>query len=171
MNTELRMSDRIYNVLFLCTGNSARSILAEALLGTLGRDHFRAFSAGSQPSGRVQPIAAELATSLGYPAANLRSKTWDEYAEAGAPDMDIVITVCDDAASEICPIWPGHPATAHWGVADPVRVEGGDEAKRRAFLDAFATLRRRVELLIALPLDKLDRLAAQRRLREIGQVA
>jgi protein-tyrosine-phosphatase len=170
MNPELSMNDRIYNVLFLCTGNSARSILAEALLATLGRDHFRAFSAGSQPSGTVQPIAAELATSLGYPATNLRSKSWDEYAEAGAPDMDIVITVCDDAASEACPIWPGHPATAHWGVADPVRAVGGEDARRRAFLDAFATLRRRVELLVALPLDKLDRLAAQRRLREIGQV-
>jgi len=164
------MNPRLYNVLFLCTGNSARSILAEALLGTIGREHFRAFSAGSHPSGNVQPIAAELATSLGYPAASLRSKSWDEYAESGAPAIDIVITVCDDAASEICPIWPGHPATAHWGVADPVRAEGGEDGKRRAFLAAFATLRRRVELLVALPLDKLDRLAAQSHLREIGKV-
>ncbi|HEY0231586.1 MAG TPA: arsenate reductase ArsC [Dokdonella sp.] len=164
------MNSRIYNVLFLCTGNSARSLLAEALLGSLGGDHFRAFSAGSQPSGNVQPMAAEIAGSLGYPIANLRSKSWDEYAKAGAPDMDIVITVCDDAASETCPIWPGHPAMAHWGVADPVRAQGDEDDKRRAFLDAYATLRRRVELLIALPLDKLDRLAAQSRLHEIGKV-
>jgi arsenate reductase len=164
------MSDRIYNVLFLCTGNSARSILAEALLNVFGKGHFRAFSAGSHPNGQVQPIAAELAASLGYPTQNLRSKSWDEYAEPGAPDMDIVITVCDDAAEETCPIWPGHPAIAHWGVADPVKAQGGDEAKRRAFMDALATLRRRVDLLVALPLDKLDRLAAQSQLHEIGKV-
>ncbi|MET0225354.1 MAG: arsenate reductase ArsC [Dokdonella sp.] len=164
------MNPRIYNVLFLCTGNSARSILAEALLATIGRERFRAFSAGSHPNGNVQPIAAELAANLGYPAEHLRSKNWDEFAAAGAPDIDIVITVCDDAASEICPIWPGHPATAHWGVADPVRAEGGEEGKRRAFLAAFATLRRRVELLVALPLDGLDRPAAQSHLREIAKV-
>lgn len=164
------MTDRIYNVLFLCTGNSARSILAEALLGTLGKDRFRAFSAGSHPSGRVQPMAAELAQSLGYPAERMRSKSWDEFAQPGAPEMDMVITVCDSAAGEACPVWLGHPALAHWGVPDPVAVEGDEDKRRHAFMDAFATLRRRVELLLALPLEKLDRLAAQAKLREIGQV-
>jgi len=157
-----------YNVLFLCTGNSARSILAEALLGVLGKDRFTAFSAGSHPSGRVQPLAAELATRLGYPAEKLRSKSWDEYAADGAPRMDIVITVCDNAAGEICPIWPGQPIAAHWGVADPAAVAGSEDQRRAAFRDAFASLRKRVELLIALPIDKLDRLARERELRAIG---
>lgn len=161
--------NRIYNVLFLCTGNSARSIMAEALLNVLGADRFHAFSAGSYPSGQVQPMAADLAMSLGYPADQMRSKSWDEFAAAGAPEMDMVITVCDNAAGEACPVWLGHPALAHWGVPDPVGVEG-DDARRRAFVAAFATLRRRVELLLALPLDKLDRLAAEAKLREIGQV-
>lgn len=164
------MNDRVYNVLFLCTGNSARSILAEALLGTLGKGRFRAFSAGSHPSGQVQPMAAELAQSIGYPAQRLRSKPWDEFAEPGAPEMDMVITVCDSAAGEACPVWLGHPALAHWGVPDPVSAEGDEDKRRHAFVAAFATLRRRVELLLALPLDKLDRLAAQGRLRDIGQV-
>jgi arsenate reductase len=164
------MTDRIYNVLFLCTGNSARSILAEALLGTLGKGRFRAFSAGSHPSGQVQPMAADLAKSLGYPADRLRSKSWDEFAQSDAPEMDMVITVCDSAAGEACPVWLGHPALAHWGVPDPVAVDGDEDKRRHAFLDAFATLRRRVELLLALPLDKLDRLAAQAKLREIGLV-
>jgi protein-tyrosine-phosphatase len=164
------MTDRTYNVLFLCTGNSARSIIAEALLGTLGKDRFRAFSAGSHPSGQVQPMAADLAKSLGYPADRLRSKSWDEFAEPGAPEMDMVITVCDSAAGEACPVWLGHPAIAHWGVPDPVSVDGDEDKRRHAFLDAFVTLRKRVELLLALPLDKLDRLAAQAKLREIGQV-
>lgn len=159
---------RIYNVLFLCTGNSARSIMAEALLNVLGADRYRAFSAGSYPSGQVQPMAAELSQSLGYAADRMRSKSWDEFAAAGAPEMDMVITVCDNAAGEACPVWLGHPALAHWGVADPVAVEG-DDARRRAFVAAFAVLRRRVELLLALPLDKLDRLAAEAKLREIGQ--
>lgn len=159
-----------YNVLFLCTGNSARSILAEALLGTLGKGRFQAFSAGSQPSGQVQPMAAELAQSLGYPAERLRSKSWDEFAEPGAPQMDIIITVCDNAAGEACPVWLGHPATAHWGVPDPAAVVGDEDERRRAYMAAFATLRRRVELLLALPLDKLDRLAVQSRLAEIGGV-
>jgi arsenate reductase len=164
------MTDRIYNVLFLCTGKSARSILAEALLGTLGKGRFRAFSAGSHPSGQVQPMAADLAKSLGYPADRLRSKSWDEFAQSDAPEMDMVITVCDSAAGEACPVWLGHPALAHWGVPDPVAVDGDEDKRRHAFLDAFATLRRRVELLLALPLDKLDRLAAQAKLREIGLV-
>lgn len=163
------MNDRVYNVLFLCTGNSARSILAEALLGTLGKGRFHAFSAGSHPSGRVQPMAAELALSIGYPAERLRSKSWDEFAEPGAPEMDMVITVCDNAAGEACPVWLGHPALAHWGVPDPAAVEGDEDSRRHAYLAAFATLRRRVELLLALPLDKLDRLAAQAGLREIGK--
>lgn len=158
----------MHNVLFLCTGNSARSILAEALLGTLGRGRFQAFSAGSQPVGRVQPIAADLATRLGYPADRLRSKSWDEFAAPGAPQIDIVITVCDNAA-ETCPIWPGHPAQAHWGVPDPAAVEGDDDTKRRAYGSVMATLRRRVELLLSLPLDKLDRVSAQAHLREIGR--
>jgi arsenate reductase len=156
------------NVLFLCTGNSARSILAEALLGTLGQGRFNAFSAGSQPAGRVQPIAIELARELGYPVERLRSKSWDEFAEPGAPVIDMVITVCDSAAAETCPIWPGHPATAHWGVPDPASVAGDEMTRRKAFVAAMAALRRRVELLVALPLEKLDRLATQSKLREIG---
>ena len=156
------------NVLFLCTGNSARSVLAEALLGTLGQGRFNAFSAGSQPAGKVQPIAIELARELGYPVERLRSKSWDEFAEPGAPVIDMVITVCDSAAAETCPIWPGHPATAHWGVPDPASVEGDEMTRRKAFVAAMVTLRRRVELLVALPLEKLDRLATQSKLREIG---
>lgn len=156
------------NVLFLCTGNSARSILAEALLGTLGQGRFNAFSAGSQPAGSVQPIAIELARELGYPVERLRSKSWDAFAVPGAPAIDIVITVCDNAAAESCPIWPGHPATAHWGVPDPASVDGDDKARRHAFVVAMATLRRRVELLVALPVEKLDRLAVQGKLRDIA---
>jgi arsenate reductase len=156
------------NVLFLCTGNSARSVIAEALLGTLGQGRFNAFSAGSQPAGRVQPIAIDLARELGYPVERLRSKSWDEFAEPGAPVIDMVITVCDSAAAETCPIWPGHPATAHWGVPDPASVEGDEATRRKAFVAAMMTLRRRVELLVALPLEKLDRLATQAKLREIG---
>jgi arsenate reductase len=157
-----------WNVLFLCTGNSARSIMAEALLGVLGKGHFVAYSAGSHPSGRVQPLAAEFAAKLGYPAEKLRSKSWDEYASADAPQMDFVITVCDNAAGEVCPIWPGHPISAHWGVPDPAAVAGSEDARRAAFRDAFMILRRRVELLIALPIGKLDRLARERELRSIA---
>jgi arsenate reductase (thioredoxin) len=164
------MNDRIYNVLFLCTGNSARSIMAEAILGVLGKDRFRAFSAGSHPSGQVQPMALELAHAIGYDTALARSKSWDEFAVEGAPQMDIVITVCDNAAGETCPVWLGHPAQAHWGVPDPVAVEGDEDAKRHAYTAAFATLRRRVELLLSLPLEKLDRIAAQSRLQDIGKV-
>jgi len=163
------MSERIYNVLFLCTGNSARSIMAEAILGVLGKGRFRAFSAGSHPSGKVQPMALDLADSIGYDTSQVRSKSWDEFAAEGAPGMDIVITVCDNAAGEACPVWLGHPAQAHWGVPDPVEATGDDDAKRHAFTAAFATLRRRVELLLSLPLDKLDRLAAQSKLRDIGR--
>jgi len=159
------------NVLFLCTGNSARSILAEALLGVLGAGRFNAYSAGSHPSGRVQPMAAELATKLGYPPENLRSKSWDEYAKPGAPRMDFIITVCDNAAGEVCPIWPGQPIAAHWGVPDPAAVQGSEEERRAAFRDALVTLRRRVELLIALPIEKLDRIARERGVREITEPA
>lgn len=164
------MSTRIYNVLFLCTGNSARSVMAEALLNVLGAGRFRAFSAGSFPSGRVQPIAAELAHMIGYEQP-LRSKSWDEFAQAGSPPIDLVITVCDNAAGEICPVWPGHPVTAHWGVPDPVAVEGPDEVRRHAFKSAWMMLRQRIELLLALPLDKLDRLTTQHELSAIGRLA
>ena len=159
------------NVLFLCTGNSARSIMAEALLGVLGKDRFVAFSAGSHPAGRVQPLAVELAAKLGYPREKLRSKSWDEYAGPGAPVMDFVITVCDEAAGEVCPIWPGQPIAAHWGVADPARVEGDEHQRRAAFREAFLILRRRIELFLALPIDKLDRLAREREVRAIARAA
>lgn len=164
------MTDRTYNVLFLCTGNSARSVMAEALLNVLGRGRFHAYSAGSHPSGTVQPMAAELAAKLGYDVSALRSKNWDEFAEPGAPVMDLVITVCDNAAGEACPAWLGGPTTAHWGVEDPVGVDGDEDARRHAFMKAFAILRKRVELLLALPLDKLDRLAVQQQVGEIGHV-
>jgi arsenate reductase (thioredoxin) len=157
-----------YNVLFLCTGNSARSVMAEALLNVLGQGQFRAFSAGSFPSGKVQPMAAELAQAAGYDEP-LRSKSWDEFAAPGAPAMDFIITVCDNAAGEVCPVWPGQPVTAHWGVADPVAVSGSDEARRHAFQTAWATLRQRVERLVSLPVAKLDRLSIQHELRAIGE--
>lgn len=155
------------NVLFLCTGNSARSVMAEALLNVFGAGRFRAHSAGSFPSGTVQPIAAELARSFGY-TEPLRSKRWDEFAQAGAPPIDLVITVCDNAAGEACPIWPGQPVTAHWGVPDPVAVDGSPEQRRRAFESAWAMLRQRIERLLALPLEQLDRATLQQELRAIG---
>jgi Protein-tyrosine-phosphatase len=164
------MRTQPYNVLFLCTGNSARSVMAEALLNVLGKGRFHAYSAGSFPSGKVQPIAAELARSLGY-TEPLRSKSWDEFAQADSPAIDMVITVCDNAAGEVCPIWPGHPITAHWGVPDPVAVDGDEEGPRRAFQSAWLMLRRRIDLLLALPLEKLDHLATQREVRAIGQTA
>ena len=164
----MAMTDKTRNVLFLCTGNSARSVMAEALLNVLGAGRFRAFSAGSHPTGQVQPLAAELAAAIGYDPSRLRSKSWDEFAAPGAPPIDLVVTVCDNAAGEACPVWPGGPATAHWGVDDPAAVDGDEDMRRRAYLAAFAVLRRRVELLVALPLDKLDRLAAQREVRAIG---
>jgi arsenate reductase len=162
------MVERLYNTLFLCTGNSARSIMAEALLATLGKDRFRAFSAGSMPAGRVNPFAIEKTDALGYPREQLRSKNWDEFAAPGAPHMDIIITVCDNAAGEVCPVWPGHPSTAHWGFPDPAAVEGTDEEKRQAFDQVFHAIRRRVELLVSLPPEKLERLAIGPELQRIA---
>ena len=164
------MTDKTYNVLFLCTGNSARSIMAEAILNVLGRGRFKAYSAGSHPSGQVQPMARELAEAIGFDVSQIRSKNWDEFAVEGAPEMDIVITVCDNAAGEACPVWLGHPALAHWGVPDPVTATGDEDDRRRAYTAAFATLRRRIELLLSLPLQSLDRLATQSRLGDIGLV-
>ena len=163
------MTDQPKQVLFLCTGNSARSILAEAVMNGLGAGRFVAHSAGSQPAGRVNPFAIELLQKTGLPTVGLRSKSWDEFAAPGAPPLDFVFTVCDNAAGEVCPYWPGHPATAHWGVADPAAVEGSDDDKRKAFLHAMTVLRRRIELFLSLPHDKLERLELQRKLGEIGR--
>lgn len=157
-----------WNVLFLCTGNSARSVMAEAMLNVLGAGRFKAWSAGSLPSGEVQPIAAELARAFGY-TVPLRSKSWDEFARADSPSIDIVITVCDNAAGETCPFWPGQPITAHWGVPDPVTTGGSEAARRRAFESAWALLRRLIDQLLALPLGQLDGTAMQGALRAIGQ--
>ena len=159
------------NILFLCTGNSARSILAEAITNNLSvsRGKFRAYSAGSRPKGAPHPLALELLAQTHMPTAGLRSKSWDEFAAPGAPVMDFVITVCDQAAGEQCPFWPGQPVTAHWGMPDPAAAEGSDEQKRRAFSDTANMLRRRIELLASLPMEKLDRLALQRKVKEIGR--
>ena len=162
------MKDR-YNILFLCTANSARSILAEALANHVGHGRLQAFSAGSQPSGQVQPMALEVLQRVGVPTDGLRSKSWDEFGVAGAPQMDIVITVCGNAAGEACPVWPGHPVTAHWGVDDPAAVAGSEEQRRDAFVEAMKVLRHRIDLLLSLKPEALDRLALQGRLAEIGQ--
>ena len=156
-------------VLFLCTGNSARSIMAEVMLNHLGRGRFKAYSAGSHPSGRVNPYSIETLRQLGMATEGLRSKAWDEFAAPGAPPIDFVITVCDNAAGEVCPVWPGKPVTAHWGVFDPAAAEGSDADKRRAFREAAAILRRRIELLLALPLEKLDLSLLKTKVREIGE--
>ena len=158
-----------YNVLFLCTGNSARSILAEAYLNSAGRGRFVAYSAGSHPAGRVNPFALELLAKHRLPTQGLRSKNWDEFARAGAPQMSFVFTVCDNAAGEICPVWPGKPVTAHWGVEDPAAVMGTDDEKRKAFLKAFTQLTARINLLLKLPIEKLDRLSLQAKVGEIGK--
>ena len=160
---------RPFNILVLCTGNSARSIMGEALFNTLGAGRFKAYSAGSHPSGRVNPFAIEQVRALGYPVDGLRSKSWDEFALPGAPQMDFIVTVCDNAAGEVCPIWPGHPITAHWGFADPAAVEGSDEVKRAAFAQTLRQIRNRVQLFLSLPLETLDRLAIENRMREIGK--
>jgi len=159
---------RVYNVLFLCTGNSARSILAEAILNHRGKPNFRAFSAGSHPTGRVNPHAIHLLESAGLPTAGLRSKSWDEFAKPEAPRMDFVFTVCDNAANEICPIWPGQPMTAHWGVPDPASVAGSEEQIERAFREAFITMDRRIGLFLSLPLSSLDQLAIKKEVDRIG---
>jgi len=158
-----------YNALFLCTGNSARSIMAEAILNRKGRPNFRAYSAGSHPTGRVRPEALRQIERAQLPTEGLRSKDWDEFARPGAPQMNFVFTVCDNAAKEVCPVWPGQPMTAHWGVPDPAAVEGSPEEIERAFRDAFMTLDRRISLLLSLPLASLDKLAIKREIDRIGQ--
>jgi arsenate reductase len=157
------------NVLFLCTGNSARSILAESLLNHRGEGRFHAFSAGSHPVGRVNPYALDLLRELGHPLEGLRSKSWDEFAAPGAPRLDFVFTVCDSAAGEVCPLWPGQPITAHWGIADPAAVTGSDADKRKAFDEARRILDRRISLFVSLPLQSLERLVVQERVSEIGR--
>ena len=164
------MSDRLYNVLFLCTGNSARSILAEAILRNLGTGRFNAFSAGSQPKGEVHPFALELLQNLKLDASFARSKSWEEFARHGSPKMDFVFTVCDNAANEACPVWPGQPMTAHWGIPDPAAAEGTDAEKHLAFADAFRQLSNRISAFLALPLASIDRMSLQSRLREIGKL-
>ena len=157
-----------FNVLFLCTGNSARSIMAEAILNALGKDKFRAFSAGSHPAGSVNPLALELLHKNRLPTKGLHSKAWNEFSGQGAPFMHFVFTVCDQAAAEPCPVWPGQPMTAHWGVPDPAAVEGNEEMKRNAFLRAYTELHRRISLFTVLPIEKLDKLALKAKLEEIG---
>ena len=164
------MGHRVYNVLFLCTGNSARSVFGEVLMNhpALNRGRFKGFSAGSHPKGEVNPWTLETLRQNYFPTAGLRSKSWDEFAALDAPQMDFVFTVCDQAASEPCPYWPGQPMTAHWGLPDPAAVEGSDEDKRQAFRDTLLALRRRIEVFTSLPLDKLDRIAIQKHIKEIG---
>ncbi|MGE3992561.1 arsenate reductase ArsC [Pseudorhodoplanes sp.] len=164
------MRDRPYNVLFLCTGNSARSVLAEAILNKMGKGKFIAHSAGSQPKGQVHPKTIELLKSLGYETSRFRSKSWDEFARPGAPEIDFIFTVCDNAAGETCPIWPGKPLTAHWGVPDPAAAEGTDAEIALAFPNAYRMLSRRIELFLALPLASLDRMTVQAQLNEIGRL-
>jgi arsenate reductase len=160
---------RPYNVLFLCTGNSARSILAESLMNTLGKSKFRAFSAGSLPKGQVHPLALELLRRTNLPAEGFRSKSWDEFAAPGAPPMDFIFTVCDNAAGEVCPVWPGKPMSAHWGIADPAAADGTDAEKAFAFLKTLKELETRIKLFTKLPIDSLDRTTLQAKLRDIGK--
>jgi arsenate reductase len=163
------MTEKSYNVLFLCTGNSARSILAESILNQQGMRRFRAYSAGSFPKGEVHPAAIALLKELGQDATGYRSKSWDEFAQPGAPKLDFVFTVCDNAAGETCPVWPGQPMTAHWGIEDPAAVDG--DGQRQAFWNAYQQLRRRIELFLALPLDSIDELSLRHRLKDIGKRA
>jgi arsenate reductase len=158
-----------YNVLFLCTGNSARSILAEAILNSKGPPRFTAYSAGSHPSGALWPEALKRLEEAGIPTQGLRSKSWDEFARPGAPKLDFIFTVCDNAAKEVCPIWPGHPTTAHWGVPDPAAVQGTPEEVERAYREAFAILERRIALFLSLPLGSIDKLALKKEIAKIGQ--
>ncbi|MBP9219179.1 MAG: arsenate reductase ArsC [Sterolibacterium sp.] len=163
------MTERTYNVLILCTGNSARSIMAEALINTMGQGRFRAYSAGSHPAGTVNPFAIEKVQSIKYPTENLRSKSWGEFATPDAPKMDFIITVCDNAAGEMCPVWPGQPISAHWGFEDPAAVEGTDDQKRRGFDQTFRHMMNRVHLFVNLPLKMLDQTAIKRELSNIGK--
>jgi arsenate reductase len=158
-----------YNVLFLCTGNSARSIIAEAILNRAGRGRFKAFSAGSQPKGKINPRTLDLLRKFNYDVSTLRSKSWAEFARAGAPNLDFVFTVCDNAAGEACPLWPGQPITAHWGIPDPAAANGTEAEIALAFKDAYRMLNRRIDLFLALPIQKLDRLVLTTRLKEIGR--
>jgi arsenate reductase len=164
------VKQRIYHVLFLCTGNSARSILAEAILNRLGGGRFRAYSAGSHPKGHVHPLAIETLRELGVDTSGFRSKSWDEFARPGAPALDFVFTVCDNAAGEACPAWPGQPMTAHWGVEDPAAYEGPEDRQRRVFRHTYLELERRIRLFSSLPLESIDRLSLQTRLKEIGTI-
>jgi protein-tyrosine-phosphatase len=165
------MSEKVMNVLFLCTGNSARSILAESMLNSMavGRGRFQGFSAGSHPAGQVHPLAIELLETHHLPTLGLRSKSWDEFAQPGAPELNFVFTVCDNAAGEVCPVWPGQPMTAHWGVPDPAAVEGDETTRRRVFFLAFNQLRNRISLFANLPFEKLDRIKLQKALSDIGR--
>jgi arsenate reductase len=163
------MRDRPYNVLFLCTHNSARSIIAESVMNRLGRGRFKAFSAGSQPRGQVHPFALDLLTNLGHDVSGLRSKSWEEFSGPGASPLDFVFTVCDNAANEVCPVWPGQPMTAHWGVPDPSLAEGSETARRLAFADTTRMLSQRIGIFMSLPFRSLDKMSLQNRLREIGR--
>jgi arsenate reductase (thioredoxin) len=165
------VAERLYNVLFLCTGNSARSILAEALMNRWGQGKFRAYSAGSHPAGTVNPYALALLQQVGIPLDDARSKSWDEFAVPGSPEMDFIFTVCDNAAGETCPYWPGHPMTAHWGVPDPAAVDGSTTDKEKAFWSAFRTLEARIKLFVCLPLAKLQGMTLRHRLAEIGNAS
>ena len=160
---------RVYNVLVLCTGNSARSVMAEGLINVMGHGRFKAYSAGSKPTGIVNPLAIEQLQSIGYPTETLRSKSWNEFSGADAPHLDFVITVCDNAAGEVCPVWPGQPMTAHWGLEDPAAVEGSVEARQHAFSQALLILHRRISLFASLPIAKLDGMALKHELDEIGR--
>jgi arsenate reductase len=169
--TDATMSDRLYNVLFLCTGNSARSIIAEAILNRIGAGKFKAYSAGSQPKGQVNPHTLQLLESLDYETSNYWSKSWTVFAQSTAPDLDFVFTVCDNAAGEACPVWPGKPMTAHWGIADPAAATGTDAEVALAFTDAYRMLQRRIEAFAALPIKALDTLTLKNKLRDIGRMA
>lgn len=164
------MGQERLNVLFLCTGNSARSVMAECILNRLGAGKFRAFSAGSHPSGKVNPLALNLLRKTNYDVSGLRSKSWDEFAAPGAPKLDFVFTVCDDAANEVCPIWPGQPMTAHWGLPDPVKAQGTEAERNLAFADTMRMLTQRIGIFVNLPLDKLSKLSLQKQLEEIGRL-
>ena len=164
------MTERVFNVLFLCTHNSARSIIAESILNRIGKGKFHAFSAGSYPSGQVNPYALDLLKGLNYDVSGLRSKSWDEFAAPGAPQMDFVFTVCDDAANEVCPMWPGQPMTAHWGLPDPSTAQGTEAEKRFAFANTHRMLRQRLDVFLSLPMRSLERVALQRNIEEIGRM-